>query len=209
MTQRPRSPLFAPERLEAILERAAESRFARERTPVPAAVWRDAVGARIADRARPLSLQDGVLTLLVPSSVWAHELSLLSDDVRARLAERGFAVREVRFRVGQLPLTDRGLAQSRSTRVVPARQQPPHELTAVLAAVPDPALRAAIEDAATANLAWQSSAREGPAEPISEARRAARAPRSAAAESAPPAPASRPSPAAPRGTREDGRDRSR
>src|SRR5580704_15474010 len=101
MRDRPRGPMPRPERIDAILERAGESRFAPDRAPIGPPAWRDAVGARIAERARPLSLQDGVLTLLVPSSVWAHELSLLSDDVRARLQERGFSVRELRFRVGQ------------------------------------------------------------------------------------------------------------
>jgi hypothetical protein len=197
-----------PERIDAILERAGESRFAPDRAPIGTPAWRDAVGARIAERARPVSLQDGVLTLLVPSSVWAHELSLLSDDVRARLQERGFSVRELRFRVGQLPGAERA-PQLRTSRTVPARGQAPHELMAVLAAVPDAELRAAIEDAATANLAWQSAARDRPDEAISEARRAARAPRSAAAEIAPPDRASPPSPGGPRGTPAGGRDRSR
>ena len=208
MSQSPRKSMRAPERLEAIIDRAGETRFAPDRPPIGASVWRDAVGARIADRARPLSLQDGVLTLLVTSSVWAHELSLLTDDVRGRLEERGFAVRELRFRVGQLPANERA-TQPRTFRTVPARGPTPHELRAVLAAVGDAELRAIIENAATANLAWQAGAREHAAEPINEARRAARAPRSSAGESAPPAPASPPSREGPRGTREDGRDRSR
>jgi hypothetical protein len=185
--------MLMPERVEAILERAGESRFARERAPIPVAVWRDAVGARIAERARPVSLQEGLLTLLVPTSVWAHELSLLTDEVRARLHERGFAVREVRFRVGQLPVVERA-TQTRAARTVPARGQPPHELVAILAAVADPELRAVIAEAATANLAWQSVARDVPAAQtgkVSEALRAVRAPRSAGAGSAPPGPASR------------------
>jgi predicted nucleic acid-binding Zn ribbon protein len=205
---RPRSKMMAPERLDMILERAGESRFAPDREPIASSVWRDAVGARIAERARPVSLQDGVLLLLVSSSVWAHELSLLSDDVRGRLKERGVAVRELRFRVGPMPGAERA-ASLRAARTVPARGPAPHELMAVLAAVADADLRAAIEDAATANLAWQSAVRERPAEAISEARRAARAPRSAGAESVPPAPATPPSRASPRGTLGGGRDRSR
>jgi hypothetical protein len=210
MSHRSPGRMRAPERLEAILERAGEARFAPDREPIAASLWRDAVGARIADRARPVSLHDGVLTLLVASSVWAHELSLLTDDVRGRLLERGITVRELRFRVGQLPGAERA-SQPRTFRTVPARQKAPHELVAILASVPDAELRADIERAATANLAWQSAAQStpGPAEPISEARRAARAPRSSEAESAPPAPASPPSREDRRGTREDGRGRSR
>jgi hypothetical protein len=208
MSHRPRRPNVAPERLDAILERAGETRFAREREPIAWSVWREAVGARIAERARPVSLQDGVLTLLVPSSVWAHELSLLTEDVRGRLQERGLAVRELRFRVGQLPGAERA-AELRTFRTVPARGQAPHKLVALPTAVPDAELRAAIERAATANLAWQSATRERSGEPISEARRAARAPRSSGAETAPLAPASPPSHGAPRDTREGERDRSR
>ncbi len=208
MSLRPRSAPVRPERLDAILTRTDVSRVAREREPIPASMWRDAVGARIAERARPLSLQDGTLTLLVASSVWAHELSLLTDDVRARLLERGVAVREVRFRVGQVQAAERDTA-ARASRAVPRRGPPPHELVAVLAAVADSELRAAIESAATANLAWQSASRAPPPEPISEARRAARAPRSSGAESAPPVPASPPSREGPPGTRGDGRGRSR
>ena len=61
MKRHRREPLAAPESLEVILERAGESRFARVRPPIPAKVWREAVGARIAERARPVSLWNGVL----------------------------------------------------------------------------------------------------------------------------------------------------
>ncbi len=94
MTRRRREHLAAPEPLEAILHRAGENRFARVRPPIPSAVWRDAVGARIAERATPTFLSGGLLVLRVGSSVWGHELSLLAEDVCARLRERGVAVRE-------------------------------------------------------------------------------------------------------------------
>jgi len=87
MARRPRSTVSAPEPLRAILERAGENRFARAREAIPAALWREAVGARIAERALPLSLEDGTLVLRVPTSVWANELSLLADEVFARLKE--------------------------------------------------------------------------------------------------------------------------
>ena len=88
------SLLAAPEPLEAILARAGESRFARSRPPIAAAVWRDAVGARIAERAPPAGARGRrPRCSRVPSSVWAHELSLLADDVcapaaRARASRR-------------------------------------------------------------------------------------------------------------------------
>jgi hypothetical protein len=209
MRRRRRHSLAAPEPLEAILDRAGESRFASDkaRPPLPAGLWREAVGARIADRARPLSLIGGVLVLRVPSSVWAHELSLLSDQVLARLRERGVEARELRFRVGAVPV-DRPPERRIARAVPPARPVPP-EVASALGQMQDEELRALIARAASANLAWQVVARPAPPQPVSEARRAARAPRAAEEGSAPPAPA-RPASrgAAPRSP-SVGRDRSR
>jgi hypothetical protein len=167
-----------PEPLGAILERAGESRFARTRPPLSVSLWRDAVGARIAERAQPIAIQDGVLLLRVPTSVWAHELSLLAEEVCARLRERGVDVRDLRFRVGALPPIDRP-PERRVARTVPAVRQLPNELARALGAVPDGELRECIERAAAANLAWQEVARPAPAGGVNEARRGARAPRSA------------------------------
>jgi hypothetical protein len=208
MARRPRPPPSAPEPLRAILDRAGENRFARAREAIPAALWREAVGARIAERARPLSLEDGTLVLRVPTSVWANELSLLADEVFARLKERGVIARELRFRVGAVPAVERP-PERRIARAVPVIREVPDELARVLATVNDPQLRQAIESAAAANLAWQSVTRPAPQSAITEAQRAARAPRSSGAESAPPAQKSPASPGAPRDTPGDGRRRSR
>jgi len=208
MKRRSRQRLVAPEAMEAILDRAGESRFARARSPIALKVWRDAVGPRIADRARPVSLWNGVLLLRVPTSVWAHELSLLAGDVCTRLRDRGIDARELRFRVGALEAVDRP-PERRVARAVPTSFAIPPEVARALDHLGDDSLRAAIERAAAANLAWQSVTRPAPPQEVSEARRAARAPRGAVTETARPAratPASRAS--APR-TRGDGRDRSR
>lgn len=208
MKRRSRQRLVAPEPMEAILDRAGENRFARARSPIALNVWRDAVGARIADRARPVSLWNGVLLLRVATSVWAHELSLLAAEVCARLRERGVEARELRFRVGALEAVERP-PERRVARAVPTSFAIPPELGRALDDVGDDSLRTAIERAAAANLAWQSVTRPAPHQEVSEARRAVRAPRGAATETARPAratPASRAS--APR-TRGDGRDRSR
>jgi hypothetical protein len=208
MSKRGRSRLANPEPLGAILDRAGENRFARTREAIPAALWRDAVGARIAERAMPISLEDGVLLLRVPTSVWANELSLLGDEVCARLRDRGLDAREIRFRVGALPPIDRP-PERRIARAVPKQRVLPAELARVLAGVADPELRRAIESAAAANLAWQTVVRPAPQGPLTEAQRAARAPRSAEGESARRGPASPASPAGRSGTRGGGRDRSR
>ncbi len=208
MARRSRNSLAAPEAVQAILARAGEDRFARSREAIATPLWRDAVGARIAERAYPLSLSDGVLLLRVPTSVWAHELSLLAEDVCGRLRARGVHARELRFRVGALPAVERP-AERRASRAVPVIREVPPELVGIIAAVGDPDLRSAIETAAAANLAWQTLARPAPLEPISEAQRAARAPRSVEAGSAPPGPASRPSREGSPGTRAGGPHRSR
>ena len=208
MAKRKRSKLFMPEALSAILNRAGENRFSRIREAIPGLLWRDAVGARIAERAFPISIEDGVLLLRVPSSVWANELSLLSEDVRARLKERGVTVRELRFRVGAVPAVERP-PERRIARAVPATREIPDELARVLAGVADVELRKILEGAAASNLAWQTVNRPAEAAPLSEAQRAARAPRSAGAESVPPGQASPASRGAPPSTRGGGRDRSR
>jgi hypothetical protein len=208
MAKRKRSHLATPEPLRAILDRAGENRFARHREPIPAALWRDAVGARIAERALPITLENEVLLLRVPTSVWANELSLLSDEVCARLRDRGVVARELRFRVGPLPPIDRP-PERRIARTVPAVRAVPDELARVLAGVEDLGLRQAIERAAQANLAWQTVVRAAPQAPLNEAQRAARAPRSAEGETARPAPGSPASPAGRSGKREGEPGRSR
>jgi hypothetical protein len=208
MAKRPRNTPGRPEPLGAILERAGENRFARTRDAIPPALWRDAVGARIAERARPIELQDGVLLLRVPTSVWANELSMLADDVCGRLRERGIEARELRFRVGAMPPIDRP-PQRRIARAVPVVREVPAELARVLEGVTDPALRSAIENAAAANLAWQTVTRPAPPARLTEAQRAARAPRSSEEETVRRAPASPASPAGRSGKRADGPGRSR
>jgi hypothetical protein len=205
---RGRGKLDEPEALDAILARSGENRFARTQPPVSPELWRDAVGARIADRAQPVQLRDGVLVLRVHSSVWAHELSLLTETVCARLRERGVEARQLRFRVGEPPLPARKV-EPRVTRSVPTVRALPAELANALSDVGDVDLRASIARAAAANLAFQTATRPAPEGPVSEARRAARAPRDAGSGSAQPDRSSPASRAGARGTDAGGRDRSR
>lgn len=152
--KRKRKKLDAPEALEELLERAGEDRFAKKRLPIPVREWRAAVGPRIADRARPWTLERGVLVVKVATSVWANELSMLAPELIARLKARGFPVESLRFRVGALDQTERP-PERRVYRKVPPPKPLAPELRAVVAAVPDDGLRSAIESAARANLAWQ------------------------------------------------------
>ena len=178
MKRRGRRPnLETPEALEDVLERAGEDRFARKKLPIPLRDWRLAVGPRIADRARPMSLDRGVLTVRVATSVWANELSLLAPELIARLVARGFAVKELRFRVGPLDLPP-DPTQKRTYRKVPPPAKLAPEIQASLAKVADDELRATLERAAAANLAWQDY--------VSAEQRGARAPRGAGKGSARP-----------------------
>lgn len=175
---------LAPESLEAILLRAGENRFARLRPPIALRVWREAVGARIAEKAKPVSLSGGVLLLRVSTSVWAHELSLLADEVSTRLRARGVDVHQLRFQVGSLPAVERP-PERRVSRPVPVPQELPPEVADGLVQVGDPTLRGAIARAARSNLAWQDTTRRPPPQTPNGAQGAARAPQASEGESAP------------------------
>ena len=44
-------------------------------------VWREIVGEQIARACRPVDLVDGVLKIECTSSVWSHEIDLLSEQI--------------------------------------------------------------------------------------------------------------------------------
>ncbi len=186
-----RKQLKAPELLEEVLERAGENRFARKQLPIPLPHWRAAVGARIADRARPIALERGVLVVKVVSSVWANELSMLAPQIIKKLAEPapngkpGIEVKSLRFRVGPLDVIE-GIPQRRDYRQVPPPATLAPELERSLARVEDDELRTMIERAARANLAWQSAPKpKTTTAPLSGATPASRGPRDAGRGTAP------------------------
>jgi hypothetical protein len=209
MARRRRKKMIAPEALQNVLARAGEDRFATNRTPLPPHVWAAAVGARIAERTRPLAIENGVLVVRAATSVWASELQLLSDALVARLRAAGVAVRALRFRVGTIEPPDRSI-ELRTARVPrPIALHP--QVARVLARVKDEELRETIAEAARSNLAWQAfnatpDERSAPSNPgerpgPSGAPRAARVPRDAETESAPPGRTSPGGSGAERGTR--------
>jgi hypothetical protein len=155
MRKRPRPKLRAPESIETVIERAGEDRFARNRPVVGERVWRDAVGLRIAERARPLSLERGVLTLLVATSTWASELTFLAPTILERLRAAKVSVNELRFRVGHVEPPARP-PERRTSRAVPRPAPIPPDLANALSKVDDLELREAIAGAASANLAWRA-----------------------------------------------------
>jgi hypothetical protein len=57
-------------------------------TRLVALVWPEVVGADVAANAHPLQLRRGRLVVSASSSVWAHTLQYMGEDMRARLNER-------------------------------------------------------------------------------------------------------------------------
>ena len=151
---RRRRSLLAPQGLDEVLTRHGENRFAHLRSPIGERAWVDAVGMRIADRAKPISLERGVLTVRAATSVWASELSLLSEPLVARLCAQGLEVTELRFRVGPVEAPARP-PERREVRAVPPPAVLEADLQRAIATIDDDELRASITLAAQSNLAWQ------------------------------------------------------
>jgi hypothetical protein len=172
-----------------------------ETSPVAYRDWEAAVGSRIAARARPVSIDRGVLIVRAATAAWAQELTLLSEQIRAQLRARGVAVEGLRFRVGPVDAPERPPARD-EVRTSPPEAPLPPPLRAEIARVADPELREAITRAARKNLGWQSTLEPPPERrpaPATSGPSAARAPRSAGTGSGPQARTPRPPRAAPRG----------
>jgi predicted nucleic acid-binding Zn ribbon protein len=153
--------------------------------------WRSLLGDRVGDRTRPASLRDGCLTIYVASAVWAQELTFLSPVILEKLVGDGFAVRELRFRIGDVgePLAKQ---QTVARRTTPLKAELPEGLAERLAKVDDPALRAAIAEAAAYAL--------GRPETVTAERRKPRDPQSGGSRSARQVPSPAQRSAAPRDT---------
>lgn len=193
--------LDAPEPLEELLDRVGEHRFARKQLPIPLARWRAAVGPRIADRARPVAIERGLLIVKVVTSVWANELAMLAPQILEKLAKPSnlgpaLDIKGLRFRVGPLEVTE-GIQQRRNYRQVPAPAVLAPELEQSLERIEDDDLRKLIERAARSNLAWQTAPKKTA---VSAAPRGARAPRGAGEGTSPQDRSAEGSDAASRGT---------
>ena len=128
---------------------ASSSMLGARTAHISLAEWQRAVGARLAQKTLPERLSDGLLTVRVPSSAWAQELSLLSDVVAERLRAAGHGVQRMRFQVhasSQAP--ERPLTTVR-------RAELPARLRESIEQVEDPELRRAIAEAAAYSLARQ------------------------------------------------------
>ena len=132
--------------------------------PIPPYAWWRAVGPRVAERARPMRLVRGELTVRVASPTWGQELSFLAPTIIDRLTKLGFAVERLRFFVGPVEPPLRRPEPAPPKRVPPPAKLPP-PLVHVLSVVDDEALREAIARAAAANLAWQKLNAPSPVAP--------------------------------------------
>ncbi len=150
-----------------------------------------------------MAIEAGVLIVRAATSVWASELSLLSDALIARLRKAGISVRALRFRVGPIEPAERSI-ELRTTKVPRPVELDP-QVARTIARVKDDELREAITNAARTNLAWQAFNAEGTTEvgAASAGPRAARAPRDVERENAPPGRTSSTSHEAGRGNRGD------
>ncbi|MBI4952708.1 MAG: DUF721 domain-containing protein [Myxococcales bacterium] len=149
------------QRLQSILGGLKELRVpAHVDRALPLGEWEAAVGPRIAARARPVRIERGVLHVRTATSAWAAELSMLAEDIVAKLAARGIAVRGLRFSVGALG--DVRPAQRHHAARPPVRLPP--GVAAAVAEVEDPELRRALAHAASRSLANVPPTRQGPGE---------------------------------------------
>ena len=106
--------------------------------------WAAAVGEKVASHAGPEGLRGGTLTVVVDSSAWMNQLSMLSPEIIRKVNEAlgGGKVEELRFRLGR-PQAAR--KTTKPERFIPKKRRPlPEEMRAMeesLAEIKDEALR--------------------------------------------------------------------
>jgi len=143
----------APSLLGSLLSKVERQAARAARWSIDPAIWRAAVGARVAERARPWGMSQGVLTVEVASAVWAQELSLLSREIIPRLVERGVPIKALRFRVNE-SLGKKARTQQR-VREQADRVRPlplPADLQRQVDAIEDDDLRRSVQKAASYSL---------------------------------------------------------
>jgi hypothetical protein len=174
----PVKPRSRPQMLGELLDGARVVSAQRGRVAIDRDTWRRLLGDRVARRTEPGGLSSGVLTIYVASAPWAQELSLLTNELLARLAPLKLRVDSLRFRVRQ---QIQGPAAQRKRRPA-ARATLPSELKQRVDSIDDPELRDAIADAAELWLgrAAKLSAKSAAPNPRSAATRSDRSARSSA-----------------------------
>lgn len=154
------TPARAPGSLGEILASVVDAIGVPEtESPISLEMWQEIVGPHIADRSRPERIDGaGTLFVQVADSVWAQELSLLSDAVVKRLSALGIRITGLRFAVGRVQAQRRGPTRYERRKVARAVEMP-IELQHEMDRVQDTALRAAVTKAAASSLAETQAAR--------------------------------------------------
>jgi len=167
-----------PASLGALLANSREAAARLAGTAIDREQWRRVVGERIAARTEPGPKRGRELTVFVASASWAQELSLLVNEIVARLKTAQVFVDTVRFRVREIapPLRDPAAPKPASRKAAL-----PSALLARLGEIKDGELRDAIGEAAALWLARDETADAGA--PTSK-RLGVRSPRAAESRSA-------------------------
>jgi len=170
-----------PASLGTLLATSREAAARLAGTAIDREQWRRVVGERIAARTEPGAKRGRELTVYVASASWAQELSLLVNEIIARLKTAGVHVDTVRFRVREIaaPLRDPAAPKPASRKVAL-----PSQLLAHLAQIEDDELRDAIGEAAALWLAREEPPASRSSVPPTSARPSARSPRGAESQSA-------------------------
>jgi hypothetical protein len=142
-------PARGPKSLAELL--AASPMLSARTAQISLLDWQRSVGERLAVKTFPERISDGVLTVRVPSSTWAQELSLLSQVVLDRLQAAGHRIQRLRFHVAAAaPQPDLPVTRVRRVALPTGLQQS-------IARLGDPEMRDAISEAAAYSLGRKSS----------------------------------------------------
>jgi hypothetical protein len=105
--------------------------------------WNGLVGPDAARRARPQSLNNGCLHVVVDNSAWLQELTLRAGELTTRIAARFETIRTLRFTLGRLdgPAETSPSSKPPSSRTLDADDV--REIDETVAPIRDPDVRAA------------------------------------------------------------------
>ena len=105
--------------------------------------WDAIVGPDVARRARPQSLTNGCLHVVVDNSPWLQELTLRAGELTTRITARFETISTLRFSLGRLPGPSETPPSSthRSSRTLDADDV--REIDETVAPIRDPDVRAA------------------------------------------------------------------
>lgn len=107
--------------------------------------WAGIVGAQLANRTHPLRLKGGVLWVAAKDSAWVYELQFFKEELLCSVntfLESG-EVKELRFRLGEIPPPEGEAAASPAHPGTAAKDQPPPDpqAQALANAIPESTLR--------------------------------------------------------------------